>query len=507
VNAEQTIQKSPEFKKQRLRFNLVLLAIAWILIAISLLMPRYSRSLACQFVVYVFCAVNLAFTIGLVLSSQTVLKLFQGKKTYDRKHERVDIQQLDQLSHIVIICIYKEPLLLVERTIESLAKQSQADHLIVVVAMEQGTPQREWKESVIKMHFGQYFKRLEFTVHLPNIAGEIPGKCSNFNYAGRAIVQLLADAKELQIENTTFSSCDADTVFHPNYFEYLGKEFLTTRRRNQVVWQSPLFYNWQLDASPWFTRITGLLRPIFMMGFLIPLNINVMSVYSLSLQLYIAGNYTHPGYQMEDIISVIRYMTEVRKRIAILPLYVPTLSGPTSGATLKEEFDEWRTQARRWTIGAAEVFHYFCVRFFSIPLATAIGWGLCYTIYYFFLLCAAPIICIIGSSIPVFYPEASTITVLGGQNFGSVMLILGFYQLLCFLSVFLLNSAWTNVMGIKEEVSWLNNLLHLLLTPLTIAAYGIVGFIALHEIAIHGKSVCTHDPSKKQSLAKRPVHS
>jgi len=497
--------KPAKFKKQRLRFNLVLLVLVWILIAIPLLMPSYSLPFTCNFILYVFCAVNFALTLGLVLSSKTVIKLFQEKHSQEKINSRVSTQQLNELSHIVTICIYQEPLLLIQRTLESLSKQSQAHRLIVVVAMEERTPKRDWIQSVIQVNFGQNFKKLVFTVHPDNVLGEIPGKCSNLNYAGRSIVQLLTDANELRLEMTTFTSGDADNVLDPNYFKYLGKKFLTTRRRNQVIWQSPLFYNWQLDESPWFTRITGLLRPIFMMGFLIPLNINPMSVFSLSLELYIKGCYTHPGYQMDDIISVVRWMTEVRGRITIEPIYVPTLSGPTSGATFKEEFYEWRTQARRWTIGAAEVFHYFCVRFFSIPLGTAISWGLSYTIYYFFLLCAAPIIVIIGNLIPLIYPEALTVQVIGGYSFSLTMLMLGIYQLLCFVSVFLLNFAWTKLMGIKENVSWQKNLLHLVLTPVTIAAYAIVEFIALHEIAIQGKNVCTHDPSKKNSLAKRPI--
>jgi hypothetical protein len=504
-NSDRRAKKQPNTNKKRLRFNLLILVLVWTLVAIPLLMPRYSLSFTCNFVVCIVFFVDFALTLALIVSAQTLFKLFQKKYKRPEKYTKVTEQQLDRLCHIVTICIYKEPLNLIEKTIESLAKQSQSHRLIVVVAMQQKTPEADWKESVIKMKFGYFFDRLVFTRYPSGIIGDIAGKCSNLNYAGRSIVQLLKDTNELRLENTTFTSCDSDNLFHPDYFELLGVEFIMTRHKHRTVWQSPLFYNWQLDSSPWFTRITGLFRPIFMMGFLIPLNINPMSVFSMSVELYIKGNYTHPGYHMDDIISVIRWMTEVRGHITVQPIYVPTLSGPTSGATFREEFCEWQAQARRWTIGAAEVFHYYCVRFFSIPLATAISWGLCFTSYYFIFLCAAPIICIIGSLIPFIYPEASTIVVVGGQSFSSMMLILGIYQQLCFLSVFLLNFTWTKLMDIKERVSLLNNLLHLVLSPFTFVAYAIVEFIALHEIAIYGKSVCTHDPAKKQSLANRDI--
>ena len=83
-----------------------------------------------------------------------------------------------------------------------------------------------------------------------------------------------------------------------------------------------------------------------MMGALIPLNINTMSIYSFSGKLCKQGNYIHPGYQMEDIIALIRnnsyshdscngnvnrWMGVLGKRLKIVMVPVPTLSGPTSG--------------------------------------------------------------------------------------------------------------------------------------------------------------------------------
>lgn len=71
--------------------------------------------------------------------------------------------------------------------------------------------------------------------------------------------------------------------------------------RHRTVWQSPLFYCINLDKSPFFVRVTGLLRAFFMMGYLIPMNINTMSVFSLTLKLYEDGEYTHPGYQVSSL--------------------------------------------------------------------------------------------------------------------------------------------------------------------------------------------------------------
>ena len=55
----------------------------------------------------------------------------------------------------------------------------------------------------------------------------------------------------------------------------------------QVIYQPPLFYNFDLDKRPFFVRVTGILRAVFVAGLLIPYNVNAMSVYSMSMQLMI----------------------------------------------------------------------------------------------------------------------------------------------------------------------------------------------------------------------------
>ena len=65
---------------------------------------------------------------------------------------------------------------------------------------------------------------------------------------------------------------------------------------------------------------------------------------------------------MDDIIGLIRSMgiTKQSLKVACVPVF--NLSGPTSGRVLEEELEEWARQARRWTIGAGEVFHYFLIK-------------------------------------------------------------------------------------------------------------------------------------------------
>lgn len=65
---------------------------------------------------------------------------------------------------------------------------------------------------------------------------------------------------------------------------------------------------------------------------------------------------------MDDIIYTLSCMRATGSRIRIRTIDIPTLSGPTSGVTMMDEFKEFVVQGERWTIGACEVFHYFFVK-------------------------------------------------------------------------------------------------------------------------------------------------
>ena len=96
------------------------------------------------------------------------------------------------------------------------------------------------------------------------------------------------------------------TRFHPQYFAALAEVFQQSSAPHESLYQSPLLYNWRLDEASVVTRVTGIMRAALMMGALIPLNINTMSIFSFSGKLCKQGNYIHPGYQMDDIIALIR---------------------------------------------------------------------------------------------------------------------------------------------------------------------------------------------------------
>jgi hypothetical protein len=309
----------------------------------------------------------------------------------------------------------------------------------------------------------------------------------------------------LDFKNTTITSCDADNLFCRKYFELLESSYLNCPDRLSTMWQAPLVYSWGLDGMPIFTYITGVLRSIWTTGVLVPFGLNGMSVFSLSLDLYHRGGYTSPIYQMEDILSTIRWSIRTGSKVGLKHLHAPILSGPTSGKNLVEQFCQWRDQISRWTIGAAEVYAYALHHFRRSLLSRSslAAWLLCFFLFYFVLQCMAPIALTIGlvrislidrqlAAVHIFTSKATLAWFSGSW----ILFLLG-VNLVMAWAICLLSES----IGIKERL--FSVFARLVFIPPVMILSGLIALAAIGKVAIYGKAACSHIPSVKDCL---PTH-
>lgn len=406
--------------------------------------------------------------------------------------------------HLVVVTLYREPLDLITLTIRSLADQPEASRMAVVLGIEEDAPRREVTIASVKNMFACSFRHFLVFVHPKGLVGEIPGKCSNLNYAARSAVAAL-ESMSVDLRGATFTSCDADNIFGRNYFSALEDRFASDAQEySSLIWQAVVLYNWSPSGSPFFTAITGALRSVWIAGILVPFSINGMSVFSMDLGFYRQGHYTSPAYQMEDILSVIRWSIIAGKRVRVKCLPAMLLSGPTSGRNLWDHFDQWRQQIRRWSIGAGEVFAYaFChIRASSLPWPQIVPWASCFFVYYFIIQCVAPLAICLGL-VRGFLPGSHFFDVLLGvfsMPLRSVILLwlcsLVVVMVLLAKAVVLLDRGMEINVGLGQ-VSWLRRLLPL---PAVLLMHSLIVLEALISLAIHGKRICKHNPSNKDFL-------
>ncbi|KAH7353392.1 hypothetical protein B0T11DRAFT_312175 [Plectosphaerella cucumerina] len=515
VNAEK-LQAANRY----VRWNLLFLLIIFIFLLFPIWMPFVPRVNQATniFIVIVIGFFQLIWLVATVCAIRRTLAInirhkLKGIKAQDVESSDSTASDFTTIRHIVAMTLYKEPMSVLQTTLDSLVQQQEArSRLSVIIGMECGTPDKEAKRDEILARYESKFFRLIITFHPSDVPGEIPGKCSNMNYACRQGLQILRQDVDYNYSEHEhiFTNCDCDAVFDPEYTMELETEYskLDSADRHASIWQSIIVY--KRHSMPFFVDITGVLRTFFFMGVLIPWNINPMSHYSLSVKLLEEGAFTHPAYQMEDIIALIRYTILTRREIRIRPLNLISVNGPTSGANYADEIREWALQVRRWTIGAGEVFHYFIVKTYRMPsLALSISWATRFFTYYGLVLCASAIF-------SVFSPIVVRLINMAAAEYDRLFISDALFTSICmmflgtqyaFLLVATVLVRWNlSVSGDADDgynkglLGVTRGLLHWILMLPTILAYSFVELYSFFELAIRGKNVCKHNAASKSNL-------
>mmetsp|Transcript_62778 Transcript_62778/g.144570 ORF Transcript_62778/g.144570 Transcript_62778/m.144570 type:complete len:588 (-) Transcript_62778:194-1957(-) len=419
--------------------------------------------------------------------------------------EGVETARTRAFKHIVIVPCYTDPIEVLMDCLGSLLMQTHPERLIPVVAFEARTPDLERKSATVKAAFQDRFGDFLVTVHTIEKQTEIPGGCSNKNYALHQAHEFVKNIPEYQQTAVTVTTCDTDSLFSPQYFEVLeacyNKENPTDDRAARMcVWQPPLFYNWDLDKRPFFVRITGIMRSMMMLGGLISFNLNPMSIFSYPLELGLTGGFINPRYSVDDIIFKVRCMCATNQKIPILLMPAPVISGPTIGTTYWQEIDEWARQIRRWIVGSSESFHYFVMHWRGRPLAAGVSWFFMFFAYYAVLLCAGGVLTLLASvPLPwVEYPRVCAgAACFGLQEFGLVALVV---QYVAFGVAFVIDYKAVRVMGIEEQVHPVRNIVHWLLSPVVLVVYSVISFYAIIKFIFRGKADAGHVMAAKEGF-------
>jgi hypothetical protein len=129
-----------------------------------------------------------------------------------------------------------------------------------------------------------------------------------------------------------------------------------------------------------------------------------------------------------------------------------------------------------------------------MPMAAACSWGVSFIIYYGILLCTGGLYGL-TSMLSMFLIVKNVPLAVSYIMYG----LLGL-QMLTFLVAFLIDMFIPKVLEVQEYIFVIRNFFHFITTPFVLLGYSFVELYALHEIAIYGKKVCGHDPSKKTAL-------
>lgn len=271
--------------------------------------------------------------------------------------------------HIVIIPNVKEPVTTLERNIKSLLAQNfSLKNIVVVLAMEERA--REFdseKAAQLQRKYQRRFGKFLVTWH-PLLPGETIGKHSNNTYAAREAKRILVDEGKIDIKKILVTTCDADTVFPPQYFSLLTYKFLTVKNRFRQFYQAPLFMYNNIHRVPFFVRVPAIVGGIHYLSTLTKSSGRFMnySAYSTSLSMLDEVGYWDVDVIPEDwhvnLKSYFQFGGDVGTIPMFLPVYIDAAESTSRWKTYKNSYE----QVKRWAWGIVDV-PYVVKKFFQHP--------------------------------------------------------------------------------------------------------------------------------------------
>ncbi|MDH4139676.1 MAG: glycosyltransferase family 2 protein [Coriobacteriia bacterium] len=259
--------------------------------------------------------------------------------------------------HVVIVPNYKEPVEILERTLDGLAIQHRAaERVVVVLGMEERESGSAEKGRILAEKYADRFARVLVTVHPGGLPDELPGKSSNQSWAATEAYEVLANEMDVPLDRMTVTSCDADSVLHPRYFAAVSKMFALDTRRHARFFQAPLFYTnnlWQVPGPTRFTMWLGHACQLAELAvpFYEPLPI---STYTLSLQTAAEAGWWDPMVIAEDWHNYLNVMFERRGDVKLLPVFLPTRGDATDGDSFFSGLKNRHDQVMRHSWGAED---------------------------------------------------------------------------------------------------------------------------------------------------------
>mmetsp|Transcript_41821 Transcript_41821/g.91254 ORF Transcript_41821/g.91254 Transcript_41821/m.91254 type:complete len:674 (-) Transcript_41821:104-2125(-) len=287
-----------------------------------------------------------------------------------KRGQRID--DPDEVFHCVLIPCYREAASTIAATLRTLSEQSVASHIVVVIAMEARDEQAEETARQLRAQFRENVAEVLYTLH-PLGSGEVPGKSSNENWGFRCAKRWLCDVKGLHLDQIIFTTCDADTYFHPQHFEYLTHLFLTSDNPHGTVWQSAVCFLPNTAELPTLCAVRYALLGVGFLGQLAnpisPTGTFPFAVYSISARLAHEAGYWDPTVVPEDWHMFFRLNLECtlpRNGVALVPMYVAVGCLGVEAPTRWQTYWECYKQAVRWQFGGIDLA-YLLVQLFSSP--------------------------------------------------------------------------------------------------------------------------------------------
>jgi len=273
-------------------------------------------------------------------------------------HFQLPVKNWQEIYHLVVFPMYKEPLEIVRDSFKSLAEcDYPKEKMIVVLACEERAID-EAKEiaKTIEKEFGKKFYKFLITWHPANLSGEIAGKASNETWGVKKAKELVVDPLKIPYQKIIFSSFDADTKVFPKYFSCLTYYYLITDNPIRTSFQpTPLFINniWQASGISrvfsffsTFWHIINQQRPEKLITF---------SSHSMSFRALVEINFKQTNVVSDDSRIFWQCFLKFDGDYKVEPIFYPVSMDANVSKSFFRTLVNIYKQQRRWAYGVGDI--------------------------------------------------------------------------------------------------------------------------------------------------------
>ncbi len=338
-------------------------AASWLTLIGVILLSVYAPFVAAYFII--------AFALYWVLKTAFLSYHLRYNWKRIRRHMQLDWGGLierftfDHIYHVVILPFYKEPEVVIEATLSSIAAVNYDKKNIIVVLAAEARAGQEALDLAEKMKakWGEQFGSFLITVHPADTPGEMAGKGSNAAYAAEEVRVKILDKNGIRYNHTLVSIFDIDTVLYPEYFNCLIWHFMTAKRPLKSSFQPVPVFNNNMWQAPAIARVVAMSSTFWeMVQQERPERMATFSSHAVSFKALYEVGYWQPNMVSEDSRIYWNLLLANDGEYDVVPLSYPvsmdTNAAPKFWQTVKQIYK----QHRRWTYGV-ENFVYIAYHF------------------------------------------------------------------------------------------------------------------------------------------------
>merc|ERR1719217_1597714 len=187
---------------------------------------------------------------------------------------------------------------------------------------------------------------MDATYHPPNLPNDPPGKASNVAYSFKTLMRQW-EGKNVDYSKHILTIADADSEFHPRYFECLTHTFMSSslEKRETCIFQSPIYHMKNYHRQPCMVVVgTALAYPHELAALGDPHAVRFpYSTYSLSCALASRVGGWDTEWIAEDWHMGIKCFLLTLGECRVEPVMLPTINYTPEDTTW------WSTLLARWT--------------------------------------------------------------------------------------------------------------------------------------------------------------